>query len=132
MNIDQRIENPILQRVELHFTMAHPAAQTPSLKEMIDFITKMEPGAKKDCTFILDVTSRFGRSMTTGVAHVYENAEAASTTVPNYVKDRHIRRGAHAEAVIEEAPVVEVESEEDAPADEEPSEGDQEESEEGA
>ena len=107
MNIDQRIENPILQRVELHFTMDHPANPTPSLKEMIDFITKMEPGAKKECTFILDVTSRFGRSMTTGVAHVYENDEAASTTVPNYVKDRHVRRGAHAEAAAEEAPVEE-------------------------
>ena len=107
MNIDQRIENPILQRVELHFTMDHPANPTPSLKEMIDFIMKMEPGAKKECTFILDVTSRFGRSMTTGVAHVYENDEAASTTVPNYVKDRHVRRGAHAEAAAEEAPVEE-------------------------
>ncbi|DAC23729.1 MAG TPA: hypothetical protein HA345_03245 [Candidatus Thalassarchaeaceae archaeon] len=101
MNIDQRIENPILQRVELHFTMEHPAAPTPSLKEMIDFITKMEPGSKKECTFILDVTSRFGRSMTTGVAHVYENDEAAATTVPNFVKDRHVRRGAHAEAAAE-------------------------------
>lgn len=123
MNIDQRIENPILQRVELHFSMDHPAAPTPSLKEMIDFITKMEPGAKKECTFILDVTSRFGRSMTTGVAHVYENDEAASSTVPNYVKDRHVRRGAHAEAAAEEAPV------EEEPAEDESSE---EESEEGA
>ena len=123
MNIDQRIENPILQRVELHFTMDHPANPTPSLKEMIDFITKMEPGAKKECTFILDVTSRFGRSMTTGVAHVYENDEAASSTVPNYVKDRHVHRGAHAEAAAEEAPV------EEEPAEDESSE---EESEEGA
>lgn len=124
MNIDQRIENPILQRVELHFSMDHPAAPTPSLKEMIDFITKMEPGAKKECTFILDVTSRFGRSMTTGVAHVYENDEAASTTVPNYVKERHVRRGAHAEAVAEETPV------EEELAEEESSEGNEEESEE--
>jgi len=131
MNIDQRIENPILQRVELHFTMDHPAAPTPSLKEMIDFITKMEPGAKKECTFIFDVTSRFGRSMTTGVAHVYENDEAASTTVPNYVKDRHVRRGAHAEAAAEEPPVEE-ESAGEMPAEEESSEGDEEESEEGA
>ena len=123
MNIDQRIENPILQRVELHFSMDHPAAPTPSLKEMIDFITKMEPGAKKECTFILDVTSRFGRSMTTGVAHVYENDEAASTTVPNYVKERHVRRGAHAEAVAEESPVEEEESAEEAPAEEESEEG---------
>ena len=82
----------------------------------------MEPGSKKECTFILDVTSRFGRSMTTGVAHVYENDEAAATTVPNYVKERHVRRGAHAEAAAE-APV-----EEAAPV-EEPNE---EESEEGA
>ena len=102
MNIDQRIENPILQRVELHFTMDHPAAPTPSLKEMIDFITKMEPGSKKECTFILDVTSRFGRSMTTGVAHVYEDEKSAGTTVPNYIKERHIRRGAHSEAAAEE------------------------------
>tara|TARA_B100001142_G_C13895219_1_gene485631 strand:+ start:250 stop:606 length:357 start_codon:yes stop_codon:yes gene_type:complete len=113
MNIDQRIENPILQRVELNFTMEHPAAPTPSLKEMIDFITKMEPGSKKECTFILDVTSRFGRSMTTGVAHVYENDEAAATTVPNYVKERHVRRGAHAEAPVEEAAPVEEPNEEE-------------------
>ncbi|DAC25634.1 MAG TPA: hypothetical protein HA330_04240 [Candidatus Thalassarchaeaceae archaeon] len=123
MNIDQRIENPILQRVELHFTMEHPAAPTPSLKEMIDFITKMEPGSKKECTFILDVTSRFGRSMTTGVAHVYENDEAAATTVPNYVKDRHVRRGAHAEAAAAEPQVEEAAPEE---------ESNEEESEEGA
>tara|TARA_B100001996_G_scaffold84774_1_gene62567 strand:+ start:1808 stop:2179 length:372 start_codon:yes stop_codon:yes gene_type:complete len=123
MNIDQRIENPILQRVELHFTMEHPAAPTPSLKEMIDFITKMEPGSKKECTFILDVTSRFGRSMTTGVAHVYENDEAAATTVPNYVKDRHVRRGAHAEAAVAEPQVEEAAPEE---------ESNEEESEEGA
>ncbi len=103
--------------------MEHPAAPTPSLKEMIDFITKMEPGSKKECTFILDVTSRFGRSMTTGVAHVYENDEAAATTVPNYVKDRHVRRGAHAEAAAAEPQVEEAAPEE---------ESNEEESEEGA
>ena len=64
----------------------------------------------------MEVNSRFGRSSTTGVAHVYSNSEAAENTVPTYVKDRHVRRGAHSEPVEEEP--VEEESE-DAEADEE-------------
>ena len=113
MNIDNRIDNDILERVELHFTVEHPKAPTPSLSELITMVNRMEPGSIKSQTYIMEVTSRFGRSSTTGVAHVYQNEEAAIATVPSYVKDRHVRRGAHSEA----AP-VEPEAEE-SPAEEE-------------
>ena len=121
MNIDNRIDNEILERVELHFTVDHPKEPTPSLRELIEMVNKMEPGSIKSQTYIMEVNSRFGRSSTTGVAHVYSNSEAAENTVPTYVKDRHVRRGAHSEPVeedpVEEEPVEE--ESEDAEADEE-------------
>ena len=126
MNIDNRIDNEILERVELHFTVDHPKEPTPSLRELIEMVNRMEPGSIKSQTYIMEVNSRFGRSSTTGVAHVYSNSEAAENTVPTYVKDRHVRRGAHSEPVeeepVEEEPVEEepVEQEsEDSEADEE-------------
>ena len=116
MNIDNRIDNEILERVELHFTVDHPKAPTPSLRQLIEMVNRMEPGSIKSQTYIMEVNSRFGRSSTTGVAHVYSNTEAAENTVPTYVKDRHVRRGAHSEPV-EEEPVEE--KSEDSEADEE-------------
>tara|TARA_B100000902_G_scaffold153300_1_gene149837 strand:+ start:10227 stop:10598 length:372 start_codon:yes stop_codon:yes gene_type:complete len=115
MNIDNRIDNEILERVELHFTVDHPKAPTPSLRELIEMVNRMEPGSVKSQTYIMEVTSRFGRSSTTGVAHVYSNSEAADSTVPTFVKDRHVRRGAHSEPVSEEpeeSPAEEEESDE--------------------
>ena len=121
MNIDNRIENAILERVELHFTVHHPKDPTPSLHELVDMVNRMEPGSVKSQTYIMKVNSRFGRSSTTGVAHVYSNSDAAENTVPTYVKDRHVRRGAHSEPVeeepVEEEPVEE--ESEDSESDEE-------------
>tara|TARA_B100002051_G_C16475172_1_gene505282 strand:- start:222 stop:635 length:414 start_codon:yes stop_codon:yes gene_type:complete len=97
MRIDNRIDNDILERVELHFTVEHPKAPTPSLRELIEMVNRMEPGSVKSQTYIMEVTSRFGRSSTTGVAHVYQNEDAAEATVPTFVKERHVRRGAHSE-----------------------------------
>jgi len=121
MNIDKRIDNEILERVELHFTVDHPKEATPSLRELIEMVNRMEPGSSKSQTYIMEVNSRFGRSSTTGVAHVYSTTEAAETTVPTYVKDRHIRRGAHSEPVEEEVVAEESVEEEssDSEADEE-------------
>jgi len=118
MNIDNRIDNNILERVELHFTVEHPKGPTPSLCELVEMVNRMEPGSIKSQTYIMEVTSRFGRSTTTGVAHVYQNEEAATATVPSFVKDRHVRRGAHSEAApveseVEEADVAESTGEEE-------------------
>ena len=121
MKIENRIDNEILERVELHFSVEHPKEPTPSLQQLIEMVNKMEPGSVKSQTFIMEVTSRFGRSSTTGVAHVYSNSEAAEATVPSHVKDRHVRRGAHSEPVVEESAAEEESSEEDT-ADEQVSE----------
>ena len=44
MNIDNRIDNEILERVELHFTVDHPKEPT-SLRELIEMVNRMEPGS---------------------------------------------------------------------------------------
>ena len=118
MRIDNRIDNDILERVELHFTVEHPKAPTPSLRELIEMVNRMEPGSVKSQTYIMEVTSRFGRSSTTGVAHVYQNEDAAVATVPTFVKERHVRRGAHSEPEPEVTEESDKEVEENQPEDE--------------
>tara|TARA_B100000945_G_scaffold280579_1_gene247780 strand:- start:2047 stop:2469 length:423 start_codon:yes stop_codon:yes gene_type:complete len=118
MRIDNRIDNDILERVELHFTVEHPKAPTPSLRELIEMVNRMEPGSVKSQTYIMEVTSRFGRSSTTGVAHVYQNEDAAVATVPTFVKERHVRRGAHSEPEPEVTEESEEEVEEKQPEEE--------------
>jgi ribosomal protein S24E len=120
MKIDNRIDNDILERVELHFTVEHPKSPTPSLRELIEMVNRMEPGSVKSQIYIMKVISRFGRSSTTGVAHIYANEEAAHATVPTFVKDRHVRRGAHAAPAPEEP--VESDDESESSAEEEKSE----------
>ena len=55
MNIDNRIDNEILERVELHFTVDHPKEPTPSLRELIEMVNRMEPGSIKSQNYIMEV-----------------------------------------------------------------------------
>tara|TARA_A100001234_G_C12356360_1_gene272203 strand:- start:42 stop:377 length:336 start_codon:yes stop_codon:yes gene_type:complete len=88
MEILERTENDLLNRVELKFRWDHPKLPTPSLKDMVQAITKAEPGSKKELVFVKDVSTRFGMTRTSGIAMIYESAEA-STIEPKYVLERH-------------------------------------------
>ncbi|MAQ04863.1 MAG: hypothetical protein CMA50_03445 [Euryarchaeota archaeon] len=88
MEIIERKENPLLNRVEITFRWEHSKAATPTLSEMVAAAAKAEPGSKKELTFVKEVNTRFGRSQTTGIALIYGNSEAA-TLEPEYVHNRH-------------------------------------------
>ena len=88
MEIIERKENPLLNRVEFTFRWEHSKAATPTLSEMVAAAAKAEPGSKKELTFVKEVNTRFGRSQTTGIALIYGDAEAA-TLEPEYVHTRH-------------------------------------------
>ncbi|MBI88380.1 MAG: hypothetical protein CMB67_05085 [Euryarchaeota archaeon] len=88
MEIVERKENPLLDRVELSFIWDHPGQPTPSLSEMVEASVKSEPGSDKKLVYVKNVNTRFGMSRTTGLALVYGSADSASIE-PDYVSERH-------------------------------------------
>ncbi len=60
MEIIERKENPLLNRVEISFRWEHPKGATPKLSEMVAAAAKAEPGSKKELTFVKNVNTRFG------------------------------------------------------------------------
>ena len=88
MEIIERKENPVLDRVELTFQWNHSGEATPSLSQMVDAAAQAEPGADKKLVFVKNVNTRFGMSRTSGMALIYGAAEAASIE-PDYVIERH-------------------------------------------
>jgi len=88
MEVIERKENPLLDRVEIRFTWNHVNSSTPSLREMVAAAAKAEPGAKQDLVFVKEVSTRYGRPQTTGLALIYGSSESAALE-PEYVRVRH-------------------------------------------
>ena len=87
MEIIDRIENPLLSRVELKFKWNHHGISTPSRKDMLNQLASIEPGANRDFIVIKDVMTRYGVATTTGIGLIYESQEAMSVE-PEYVHKR--------------------------------------------
>ena len=88
MEIAERRENNLMDRVELEIRWDHPKEPTPSRAEMIEAAAKYEPGADKSLVFVKNVNTRFGMSRTSGVALVYGSSESASIE-PEHIIERH-------------------------------------------
>ena len=88
MEIIDRKENPILNRVESSWQRRHTGASTPTRSEILDAVVKMEPGATKDRVLVKSVNTRFGQPLTTGNAYVY-NDRADYEKEPKYILARH-------------------------------------------
>ena len=88
MEITNRKENPILNRVEITWQWRHVGAATPTRNEIIDAVVKMEPGATKDRVLVKSVNTRFGQPLTTGNAFVYGDRSDLEKE-PKYILARH-------------------------------------------
>ena len=88
MHVDDRKENPLLDRVEITFSIRHEGKQTPSRSEIIAFVAQTEPGAKREQIIVKNVNTRFGQALTTGLAHIYGSKEAMEAEPP-YILARH-------------------------------------------
>ena len=88
MEIIDRKENPILNRVEISWQWRHTGAATPTRNEIIDAVLKMEPGATKDLVLVKSVSTRFGQPLTTGNAFVYGDRTDLEKE-PKYILARH-------------------------------------------
>ena len=103
MEIIDRKENPILNRVEISWQWRHIGAATPTRTEIVDAVVKMEPGATKDRVLVKSVNTRFGQPLTTGNAYVY-NDRADYEKEPKYLLARH---DSSAAAPADKAPAAE-------------------------
>jgi ribosomal protein S24E len=88
MEITERKENPILNRVELSWQWRHVGSPTPTRSQIIEAVVKMEPGATKDLVLVKSVNTRFGQPLTTGAALVYAD-RADLENEPKYLLERH-------------------------------------------
>ncbi len=111
MEIIERKENPILNRVELSWQWRHTGSATPTRAEIIDAVVKMEPGATKDRVLVKSVNTRFGQPLTTGNALVYAD-RADLEKEPKYILARHAESDSgDADEAPAEAPPAEEEGE---------------------
>jgi len=99
MEIKERRENKILNRVEIAFSWRHESKSTPSRREVMDLVQTLEPGANRDLIVIKNCETRFGQPLTTGTAYIYASQEAMAVE-PSFIHKRHqeFRSGAAAEA----------------------------------
>ena len=88
MEIIERKENVLLDRVEIDFRWRHEGRSTPSRVELLDMVKSLEPGSDKGNIIVKDVNTRFGQPTTTGVAHVYGDRESMSVE-PAYLLEKH-------------------------------------------
>ncbi|MBH34083.1 MAG: 30S ribosomal protein S24e [Euryarchaeota archaeon] len=88
MEIKERRENNILNRVEIAFSWKHDSKSTPSRKEVMDLVQTLEPGANRDLIVIKNCETRFGQPLTTGTAYIYASQEAMAVE-PDYIHKRH-------------------------------------------
>ena len=103
MEIIDRKENPLLNRVEIEFRWNHEGAATPSRAEMLNGIASIEPGSNRELIVIKDVKTRFGMGSTTGLGLVYSDKESMKVE-PSYMHERYAElRSASAEPEEEAA-----------------------------
>ena len=105
MQITDRKENPLLDRVEIEFVITHDGDPTPSRAAIIAAVAQSEPGADREMIVVKGVNTRFGQSLTNGKAYIYGSKESM-TVEAKYIHARH-SSGEKEEAKPTPAPVAE-------------------------
>ena len=100
MEVINRLDNPLLNRVEIEFKVTHTNTATPSRGAMRSAIASLEPGASAETVVVKEVSTRFGQPQTTGLAFIYDSVESMQNE-PNYILKRH---GAGGEEAAEAKP----------------------------
>ena len=88
MEIIDRKENPLLNRVEIEFRWSHDGQTTPSRVELLNGVAAIEPGSNRDLIVVKNVNTRFGAGTTTGLGLVYADAKSMKVE-PDYMHARY-------------------------------------------
>lgn len=83
-----KTENPLLDRTEVRFKVAHGQAATPKREDVRDKLAAMM-NAKKDLVVVDHMTSTFGRGETTGYARVYNKVDTMGVIERRFLLKRN-------------------------------------------
>lgn len=76
MEINEKKENPILGRTEIHFTVNHVGEVTPTKGAVSEELAK-QLKVKKEVVMLNSIDSVYGSGISKGYAKVYTSKEAA-------------------------------------------------------
>ncbi|MED6305564.1 MAG: 30S ribosomal protein S24e [Candidatus Thermoplasmatota archaeon] len=75
LEIEEKNDNPILQRQEIQIVIKHENKSTPKRNDVIQSLVK-ELKAKKDLIIIDHLKNKYGKAETRGYAKIYSNIDA--------------------------------------------------------
>ena len=104
VNNFDKMENKLLNRIEIKFSMRHNGKATPSRRDVMDLVKTLEPKSNPEHIVIKYTNTRFGQPLTTGLAYIYGDAESMKVE-PAYMHDRYsgMRSGSSSPAEEEES-----------------------------
>lgn len=88
IEILERKQNVLLQRVEVRFRVTHEGEATPKRDDVREKLAAAV-NSKKGLTVVDEMHSRFGRGETQGTARVYENIDALAGAEPTHLIKRN-------------------------------------------
>jgi len=88
MDIKERIENKLLNRIEISFSWKHEGKTTPSRNDIMNLVRTLEPGSNPEWIVVKNCETRYGQPLTTGMAYIYSSQEAMEVE-PSYINKRH-------------------------------------------
>ena len=86
--IEEKKDNPLLNRMEIRFRVKHPKASTPKREDIRNLIAA-NLNVEKDRVIIARMHTPFGIHETKGYAKVYYSVEDAKKIEPDYILKRH-------------------------------------------
>jgi small subunit ribosomal protein S24e len=88
VEINEKKENPLLNRTEIRFKIVHEAAATPAKKDVREALAKATNTAK-DRVVVDNMNTIFGKGETVGYAKVYKSKQDAVNVERSAIKLRH-------------------------------------------
>ncbi len=88
MQITEKTENPLLDRLEVNFSVDYFQEATPSRDELRSELAS-QLDVEKERVIINYLHNEFGRSSGSGYAHVYDSLDSALRLEKDYLLERH-------------------------------------------
>lgn len=88
VQIDEKRQNPLMERLEVKFTVVHGKEATPSREEIRSSLASALK-AEKEKIIVDHLDTEFGRHSCTGYAKVYDSVESARKLEKDHLLVRH-------------------------------------------
>ncbi len=88
VEIVEKKENKLMNRIEVRFRVDHPGEATPKREEIKKKVSAIL-GAKEDFVILRKIVSTFGKPVSYGIVHVYNNKEDIFRWEPRYILKRN-------------------------------------------